>query len=122
MPNYPKEWTKKLELKNGLTIFLRPEHSRDTNMLWEMFSTLSKESLQFLVHPFTRERIEEWTSNITYDKNLPILALIQEKGRKRVIGTASLSFHSLEAVKHKSRAWINGARRLSGSGLRNKYD
>lgn len=102
MPNYPNEWTKKLELKNGLTIYLRPEHSSDTAMLWEMFSTLSKESLQYVVHPFTRERIEEWTNNIDYDKNLPILALIQEGKKRRVVGTASLSFHSLEAVKHKA--------------------
>lgn len=102
MQNYPSEWTKKLTLKSGVEVFLRPEHSSDTEMLWDMFSTLSKESLQYLVHPFTKERIEEWTNNIDYDQNLPMLALIQEKDKKRIIGSASLSFHSLEAVRHKA--------------------
>jgi|GEM_PF-440404 len=102
MSNYPNEWTKKIVLKSGVEVFLRPEHSNDTEMLWDMFSTLSKESLQYLVHPFTRERIESWTENIDYAKNLPILALIQETGKERIIGSASLSFHSQEGVRHKA--------------------
>ena len=106
MSDYPKEWTKKVVLSNGVEVFLRPELSSDTEMLWEMFSTLSKESLENLVHPFTRERIESWTSNIDYNKNLPILALIQEGGRERIIGSASLSFNSQEAVRHKAELGI----------------
>lgn len=106
MSNYPKDWTKNLVLKSGVEVFLRPELSSDTEMLWEMFSTLSKESLEYLVHPFTRERIEGWTSNIDYNKNLPILALIQEDEKERIIGSASLSFHSQEAVRHKAELGI----------------
>ena len=105
MPDYPSEWAKRLVLKSGIEVFLRPELPSDTEMLWEMFSNLSEESLQYLVHPFTRERIEEWTNNIDYDKNLPILALTQ-RGGERVIGSASLSFHSLEAVRHKAELGI----------------
>jgi hypothetical protein len=78
MPSYPSEWTKNVVLKSGVEVFLRPELSDDTEMLWEMFSTLSKKSLEYLIHPFTRERIEGWTSNVDYSKHLPILALIQE--------------------------------------------
>jgi len=106
MSNYPKEWTKKVVLGDGVEVFLRPELSSDTEMLWEMFSTLSKESLENLVHPFTKERIESWTSNIDYNKNLPILALIQGCGKERIIGSASLSFHSQEAVRHKAEFGI----------------
>ena len=106
MSRYPKEWEKKVTLKSGQRVFLRPELSTDTEMLWKMFSTLSEDSLSNLVLPFTRERIERWTSNIDYDKNLPILALIKEEGKQRIIGTASLSFNSVEAFKHKAELGV----------------
>lgn len=106
MPSYPSAWTENAALKSGGEVLLRPEQSDDTEMLWEMFSTLSKESMEYLIHPFTRERIEEWTSNIDYSKHLPILAIIQEDHKKRVIGTASLSFHSRESNKHKAELGI----------------
>ena len=106
MTGYPDEWTRLVILKNGLEVFLRPELHSDTEMLWEMFSTLSKESLSNLVHPFTRERIEGWTSSIDYSKNLPILALPKNHEKKRIIGSASLSFHSQEAIRHKGLGTI----------------
>ncbi len=102
MPSYPSGWTKNDALKNGVEVFLRPELPDDTEMLWEMFSTLSKKSREYLIHPFTRERVEGWTSNVDYSKHLPILALIQEDGKERIISTASLSFHSEESTKHKA--------------------
>ena len=106
MKSYPKEWRKEITLKNGTLVLLRPEMPTDTEMLWEMFSTLSKASLDNLVEPFTRGRIEGWTSCIDYGKNLPILAMVKEKKGKRVVGTASLSFYSSEANKHKSELGI----------------
>jgi len=106
MSEYSKEWEKKVTLKNGQLVFLRPELSTDTEMLWKMFSTLSEASLNNLVFPFTRERIERWTSNIDYEKNLPILALIKEEGKQRIIGSASLSFNSAEAFKHKAELGV----------------
>jgi len=106
MSNYPKKWEKKVVLRNSKQVFLRPELSTDTEMLWEMFSTLSDESLGNLMLPFTRQRIESWTSNIDYDKNLPILALIREEGKERIIGSASLSFNQAEALKHKAELGI----------------
>jgi len=106
MSNYPSGWAKNVVLKSGVEVFLRPELSSDTEMLWEMFSTLSKRSLENLIHPFTRERIEGWTNNIDYNKHLPILALIQENGKERIIGSASLSFHSQESVRHKAELGI----------------
>ena len=106
MLSYPSRWTKNAVLKSGVEVFLRPEWSDDTEMLWEMFSTLSKESLEYLIHPFTRERIEGWTGNINYSKHLPMLALIQESDKERIIGTASLSFHSRESVRHKAELGV----------------
>jgi hypothetical protein len=77
--NYPSEWETVFALKNGKKVNLRPEQSGDTEMLWKMFSTLSEKTVSNLVPPFTRERIERWTSNIDYDKVLAIVAVIEEK-------------------------------------------
>jgi hypothetical protein len=96
---YSKKWENEILLKNGKKVVLRPELPTDTEMLWEMFSTLSKASLDNLVERLTRERIEGWTNNIDYGKNLPILAMVEEEKKARIIGPASLSFYSTEANK-----------------------
>lgn len=75
-------------------------------MLWQMFSTLSEKSLHFLVNPFPRERVEHWTSNINYEKALPILAIVEEAGVPRIAGVASLEFHNTPAEKHKAEFGI----------------
>ena len=87
-------------------VLLRPELATDTEMLWKMFSTLSKASLDNLVLAFTRERIEGWTSNIDYDEVLPILALIREGKTQRTVGSASLHFRSDAALKHRAELGI----------------
>ena len=75
-------------------------------MLWEMFSTLSEDSLSNLIPPFTRERIEGWTNNIDYDRVLAIVTIIEEKGEQRIIGDASLKFNPNEHSKHKAELGI----------------
>ena len=85
-----------------MTVVFRPSQSSDTEMLWEMFSTLSKNSVSNLIPPFTRERIEEWTNSVDYDKVLAIVSVIEEKNEQRIIGDASLKFNSHEHSKHKA--------------------
>jgi len=102
MSEYPKEFEGNIKLTDGTHVFLRPEISTDTEMLWEMFSTLSAKSLRYLVLPFPRERIEKWTSNINYEKNLTILALVQELNRPRIVGSASLVFKEGAPLRHKA--------------------
>jgi RimJ/RimL family protein N-acetyltransferase len=106
MANYPKEYEKTLTLGDGTTVLFRPELPTDTEMLWEMFSTLSQESLDFLVHPFPRERIEHWISNINYQEVLPIVAVIQQAQNPRIVATASLEFRDAPAEKHKTEFGI----------------
>jgi putative acetyltransferase len=67
-----------------------------------MFSTLSKKSASNLLPPFPRERIEGWTSEIDYNEILAIVALLNTKNNKRIIGTTSLRFNSQKALKHKA--------------------
>src|SRR3990170_1291100 len=106
MSAYPREYEKTITLDDGTTLLFRPELATDTEMLWEMFSTLSEESLRFLVLPFPRERIERWTSNIDYEKALPILAVVRHGKKTRVVATASLGFFDANAVKHKAEFGI----------------
>lgn len=102
MSHYPKEFEKNIMLIDGTRVFLRPELSADTEMLWQMFSTLSHDSLRYLVLPFPRERIEKWTSSINYEKNMTILAVVQEQGKTRVVASASLVFNEADSVRHKA--------------------
>ena len=104
--SYPREWKTAFTLKNGRRVDFRPEHAGDTEMLWKMFSALSEKSLSNLVPPFTRERIEGWTSNIDYDKVLALVAVIDEKNGQRIVGSASLSFDAREIFKHKAELGI----------------
>ncbi|MGD9130682.1 MAG: GNAT family protein [Candidatus Bathyarchaeota archaeon] len=104
--DYPSEWETVFTAKNGEKVIFRPEQSGDTEMLWEMFSTLSEESTSNLVPPFTRERVENWTRNINYDEVLAIVAVIEEKSEQRIIGSASLEFNQQGALKHKAELGI----------------
>jgi GNAT superfamily N-acetyltransferase len=117
MPDHPDAWTKTVTLSSGVKVFLRPELAADTEMLWEMFSTLSRESLTFLVHPFTRERIEGWTGTIDYEKALPILAIIHEHGKERIVGSATLGFHSQAALRHKAGLGVTVHEDYQNQGL-----
>jgi RimJ/RimL family protein N-acetyltransferase len=100
--SYPKEWERNLTLRNGVEVFLRPKLSGDTEMVWEMFSSLSRESVNYLVPPFTRERIASWTSNINYEEKLTFFAFIQNGDGASIIGSATLSFYPQEIYHHKA--------------------
>lgn len=103
---YPTEWESTFTTANGKTIHFRPEKSSDTEMLWAMFSTLSKATTSNLLPLFTRERIESWTNNINYDKVLPIVAVTEENGVQRIVGSASLKFSAMDACKHRAELGI----------------
>jgi RimJ/RimL family protein N-acetyltransferase len=117
LANYPKKYEKAIALSDGTQVLFRPELSTDTEMLWQMFSTLSERSQHFLVNPFPRERIEHWTNNINYEKALPILAIVEEKGNPRIAGVASLEFHDTPAEKHKAEFGITVHDSYQNKGL-----
>jgi putative acetyltransferase len=104
--NYPHEWETVFTLKSGKRVNFRPIQSGDTEMLWKMFSKLSDKSLSNLAPPFTKERIERWTSNIDYDKILTLVAVVQEKDEQRIVGSASLSLNQREISRHTAELAI----------------
>lgn len=105
--DYPHEWETEFEVKDGKKIVFRPEQPGDTEMLWKMFSTLSKESVSNLLPLFTRERVESWTCNIDYNEALAIVAIVDEENEQRIIGSASLKFNPQEALKHKAELGLS---------------
>jgi putative acetyltransferase len=105
--DYPSEWETEFTAKNGKKVVFRPEQPGDTEMLWKMFSTLSKESVSNLLLPFTRERVEGWTRNIDYNEVLAIVAVTEEENEQRIIGSASLKFNPQDALKHKAELGLS---------------
>jgi hypothetical protein len=103
---YPAKWETVFTAKNGLRVDFRPKLSGDTEMLWDMFSTLSEDSVSNLIPPFTKERIEGWTSNIDYDEVFAIVAVIKENNKQRIVGSASLKFNPNEHSKHRAELGI----------------
>jgi putative acetyltransferase len=99
---YPSKWRTEFTARNGVKVVFRPEQPTDTEMLWSMFSSMSKESITNLLPPITRDRVESWTDEIDYDEVLAIVAVINEKDCKRIIGTSSLRFDQHVALKHKA--------------------
>jgi ribosomal protein S18 acetylase RimI-like enzyme len=103
---YPSNWKKQFITKNGQNILFRPVQPSDTEMLWRMFHTLSEKSLSNLIPPFTREMIEDWTSNIDYNKILAIVAVTQDDQEEKIVADASLRFNPQEILKHKAELAI----------------
>jgi RimJ/RimL family protein N-acetyltransferase len=97
---------KEVELKDGTRILLRPEVASDLEPVWEIYRTLSSESLSYLPTPITRETVEGWIRNLNYESVLPILAVHRSKGRERVVGSATLRFYQDEVNSHKAEFGI----------------
>jgi RimJ/RimL family protein N-acetyltransferase len=91
---------KKVRLRDGEEVTLRPEVASDLEPVWDMFSSLSAESLQYLPVRFTRERVEGWFKEINYDRVLPILAFARTGEAVRVVASATLSFGGMEHNRH----------------------
>lgn len=102
-----ERWTRKVQLRDGTEVLLRPEVASDLEMLWDMYSTLSEDSLRFLPIPFTKERIESWIETLDYDKVLPIVAVVKEDAEdERIVAGATLAFQQVEAYRHKAEFGI----------------
>ena len=82
-----KSYPKKVRLKDGTQIVLRPMIKKDVGKLLEFFKGLPDEDRMFLKEDVTKRKvIEGWAKELDYKRILPILA--ETKGK--IIGDATL--------------------------------
>jgi RimJ/RimL family protein N-acetyltransferase len=108
---------KKVVLSDGTEVTLRPEVESDLDLTWEMFSSFSDATLEFLPIPFNRERVEGWFKNIDYSKNLPILGFVETEDGTKMVTSASLSFQQQEVFKHRATFGISIHDEYQNKGL-----
>jgi RimJ/RimL family protein N-acetyltransferase len=76
--------TRRVRLKDGREVAIRPLTTADNDKMYEMFASMSEEALRWGMPPYTRERIERWMRNI---ENLIILGAEHDR---RLIGYAQI--------------------------------
>jgi acetyltransferase len=90
---YPSKYMKRITLKDGQHALLRPIKPEDENMWLEMFKTFSEETVRFRFFRIIKDTPHEVRTrycNIDYDREIGIVAEMQEKGKKRLVGVARL--------------------------------
>jgi acetyltransferase len=91
---YPEKYTTLWKMRDGRTVILRPIKPEDEPLWLEMFHNFSEESIRFRLFEVIKEPIEHEFSvrycNIDYDRELAIVAELEEKGRKKMAGVVRL--------------------------------
>jgi acetyltransferase len=80
-------------LKNGKRVLLRPIRPEDEPLEREMLSTLSEETLRGRFFTVLKDISHEMLikfCHIDYDREMAIVAEVQEDGRRRIIGIGRL--------------------------------
>jgi ribosomal protein S18 acetylase RimI-like enzyme len=109
---------KLVTLKDDTEVLFRPNKSQDFEMVWDMLSTLSEESLRFLPHPFIKEEIMRMIIEINHRELLPIVAVAEEPdSRRRIVAVATLGFQQGVARRHRAEFDIVVHDDYQGRGL-----
>lgn len=90
---YPSKYMKKVTLKNGTEVLLRPIKPEDEPLWQEMFDSFSEETVRyrfFRVIKDTPHKMRTRYCNIDYNREIGIVAEIEEEGKKRLIGVTRI--------------------------------
>jgi len=90
---YPEKYVRKLKLRDGREILLRPIKPEDEPLWLDMVGHCSKESLYSRFRYFFQWQSHEVATRycyIDYDREIAIVAEIQEKGQRRLVGVGRL--------------------------------
>jgi acetyltransferase len=90
---YPTKYITPWKLPDGTEVLLRPIRPEDEPAEHEMLSTLSQETLRTRFFSVVKDISHEWLilfCNIDYDRHMAIVAEVDEKGKKKMIGVARL--------------------------------
>lgn len=90
---YPEKYVTRTHAKNDQEVLLRPIRPEDEPMEAEMFAGLSDQSRYFRFLGFKPEATHEFLSRlnqIDYDREMAIIAEVEEDDRKKMVGVARI--------------------------------
>jgi acetyltransferase len=118
---YPRELMTKFTLANGEEALLRPIKPEDEPMEAEMFTRLSKQTQHFRFFGYVPEVTHDLLTRFTqidYDREIAIIAEIDEDGKKNMAGVVRLVE---DANNNTAEFAIVVADKWQGQGLGNKF-
>jgi ribosomal protein S18 acetylase RimI-like enzyme len=115
-----QKFPKDIKLKDGSTVTLRPLRRQDEKQFHEFFQAVPERERMFIKHRVTDpEVIRGWCENIDLGRNLPLLALSENKiigdatlhqqlgGWKRHIGRVSVLVHPQHRGRGLAKALVH---------------
>lgn len=90
---FPEELTRKAKLKDGQQVLLRPIKPEDEPMWHDLLAACSRESIWFRFRYIFKETTHEMATRfcfIDYDREIAIVAEIEEQGARKLIGVGRL--------------------------------
>jgi acetyltransferase len=93
MHPYPEEYVKSINLSDGTNVLFRPIKPEDEPMWMELLASCSRESIYSRFRYFFQWESHEVATHycyIDYDRELAIVAEIEEKGKRKLIGVGRL--------------------------------
>src|SRR5436309_5197310 len=109
-----EEYPKEISLKEGFQSVLRPLKVSDEKAFHDFFLAVPEQERMFIKHRVTEpEVIRDWCQNIDLGRNLPLLALAENK----IIGDATLHQQLDGWKRHIGRVSVLVHPRYRGRGL-----
>jgi acetyltransferase len=90
---YPSKYIKKITLKDGIDVLLRPIKPEDEFLWLDMFQSFSLETVRYRFFRIIKETPHEMRTrycNIDYDREIGIVAEVNDKGKKKFIGVTRI--------------------------------
>ncbi len=90
---YPNKYVKTVKLKDGAKVLLRPIKPEDEYLWLDMFKTFSEETVRYRFFRLIKDTPHEMRTrycNIDYDREVGIVAEIEENGKRRFLGVTRI--------------------------------
>ncbi len=91
---YPCHYIDSTKMKNGTSYLIRPIKPEDEPMMEELFYTFSPETVRNRFFQYKKEISHEELARycqVDYDREIALVALVEEDGRERFIGVSRLT-------------------------------
>ncbi len=114
---YPNEYEFHDQLRDGRNLLIRPIRPEDEELHYKLFSSLSRQTNYFRFFSYRRHLTHEQAARFTqidYDREMAIIALLEENNQVRSIGVNRLSY---EPRRDQHEFAIVVADEFQGSGV-----